>query len=594
MSGIQVSARTKDAISDEQIHQRLQVALANGNVNFVTEILAIEHLLPFQDKGFIESASDFINNQNLDLFQIFVEAITSGQDVFRVTHILIQMFPQLKEIETNSLLSFLKIHDEKTKNDLMSGQLFEPIKQRSAKNKVWALNLEKSILENSDKRFYSYLLSIYLGLTDSDFDFGYSKINLAYSSDVTELKSAGLRGIGLFTELPERAKEESINILLAEANNPNESIASNVAFSLSRLCEQDSRLDNKRIELSKDSLPTIRFEILRQIQFKQGDLTSSDIKIIKNLCVYDLQLKGITDSLDSIVYFLARKGHCDVVKDILMTWISSHPFEIHKEYNFTEQFDSSIFEIIKNVDLIETLVTEWFNSDDFRYHHVLQEIISYMGVYGKKTAKLKLDIIKSFNDIDFLYVVRKILGFTHDFDISISLIISILDLDALTNKTAGLVASVLIHHIGDNYLVKTLDRLNLEIENATKGTEKFKALSSAIAKLQEKKDQRSALPSRVELRPNANHQAELNKAFNKTMASSMKEAQKKSVIQSLFTRVAIKSGLSTFSFNNGEYREPSKMGSYSHGIELPKKDVLDEVGASFERSGFRLAKRGEA
>lgn len=586
-------SREKNSITAEQILQRLHFAAANGSVSFVTELLAIEHMLPFQDKGFIDSTSEFLNKHSLDLFHMTAEAITSGQDVFRVAHTLVQIFPHLNQINPSSLLEFLRIYDEKTKNDLMSGQLFEPIRKRSASNKDWALNLEKVILENTDKRFYTYLLSIYLGLADSNFDLGYSKIKSAYLSNEKELKTAGLRGIGLLGKLPDEIKSESYNALLLEANNRDEVIAVNAAFSISRRYEEDSALNDKRVELSKNSIPAVRYEVLRQIQFKQGTLAASDLEIIKNLCVYDLNLKGITDSLDSIVYFLVTKGQTEVAKEILTTWVASHPLEDHRQYNFTEQFNSATFEILKNSNLVETMVTEWFNSDDFRYHHVLQEIISYMGVHGIKTTRLNLDILKSFNDVDFLYVVRKILGFTHDFDISISLILSILELDSLTRKTASLVASVLIDHIGENYLIKTLDRLNLEIKNSTDGTEKFKALKAAITQLQTRKDQRSALSDCVELRPNADHQAELNKAFNKSMAESMKEAQKKSVIQSLLTHVAIKSGVSWFSFYNGEYHEPSKMGSYSHGVELPKKDVLDEVGASFERTGFRLAKRGE-
>ena len=286
------------------------------------------------------------------------------------------------------------------------------------------------------------------------------------------------------------------------------------------------------------------------------------------------------------------KNRTKEVKDILTTWVSSHTFEDHKQYNFTKQFEFSIFEI-KNNELIETIITEWFNSDDSRFHHVLQDIISYMGAHGIKTVEFNLEIIKSFNDKDFLYVVRKILGFTHDFNISISLLLSILKLEPLSNKTAALVSSVLIEHIGENYLVKTIDRLSLEIKTASKETEKFKALNTALYELQKRKNQRSALSNRNELMPNANHQAKLNKAFHENTKALMKEAQKESVIQSLVPQVLIKSGLSTFSFINGGYQEPSKMVSLSHGIELPKKDVLDEVGASIERSGFRLVRRGE-
>lgn len=586
--------REQDSISREQIHKRLQSAANNGSVSFITELLAIEHMLPYQDTGFINSVSKFLNDQKLDLFQVATEAIVAGQDVFRVAHTIVQVFSQIKEISPSTLLGFLTIYDEKTKNDLMSGQLFEPIRKRTVLNKEWALNLESVILENKDKRFYPYLLSIYLGFSDSDYDFGYNKIKLAYSSAIQELRTVGLRGLGLLNQLSEEVKAESFSAIILGVDDKNEAIASNAAFSLSRRYSESIELGKKRIELSKKSIPAVRFEILRQIQFKQGLLDSDDIQIIKNLCVYDLGLKGITDSLDNIVYFLVSKGQTEATKAILATWVSSHAFEEHKQHIFTEQFNSSIFEILKNNELIETIITEWFNSNDFRYHHVLQEIISYMGVHGIKTVSLNLDILKSFNDADFLYVVRKILGFTHDFDISISLVLSILKLESLTRKTASLVASVLINHIGENYLVKTLDRLNLEIKNVTAETEKFKALNTAILELQKRNDLRLALPSCVELMPNLDHQAELNKAFSKSMATSMKEAQKKSVFQSMLTHVAIKAGLSTFSYNNGKYHQPSKMGSYSHGVELPKKDVLDEVGASFERSGFRLAKRGES
>jgi hypothetical protein len=585
--------REKDSISKEQIHQRLFSAAANGSVSFVTELLAIEHMLPYQDKVFVDSTSDFLNKQNFDLFRLAADAISLGQDVFRVAHTLIEILPQLNQIEPNSLLEFLKVYDEKTKNDLAGGQLFEPLRKRSASNKDWAINLEKIILENTDKRFHTYLLAIYLGLSDSNFDLGYSKIKSAYSADAKELKSMGLRGIGLLGKLPDEMKKETFDALILGANDTDEIIAANAAFSISRRYGEDSVLNDKRVELSKNASPAVRFEILRQIQFKKGSLETSDIEIVKNLCEYDFNLKGITDSLDSIIYFLVSKGQTDLAKEILTTWVASHSIAEHRQYNFTEQFNSSVFEVLKNKTLIDLIITEWFNSDDFRYHYVLQEIISYMGVHGIRAASLNLDILKSFNDADFLYIVRKILGFTHDFDISISLVLSILQLDSLTRKTASLAASVIIEHIGENYLTKTLERLNLEIKTTTTGTEKFNALNTAITELQRKQDQRTKLSDCVELMPNADHQAELNKAFNKSMAASMKEARKKSVIQRLLTHVTIKSGISTFSFVNGEYRDPTKMGSYSHGVELPKKDVLDEVGASFERSGFRLAKRGE-
>lgn len=582
-----------DPISPDQIHQRLNSAIQYGSVGFVTELLAISQMLPYKDARFINTVARFVIEQNADLFRIAAEAIISGQDVFRVSHTVIQIFPQLQQIEPASLLDFLKIYDEKTKNDLASGQLFEPVRKRASLNREWAEDLETTILKNEDKRFYSYLLSIYLGLSDSDYEFGYGKIKSICSSDVAELKAIGLRGLGLLNDLPDKLRAETFETLLVNADSPDEAVAANAAFSIARLNDQSSDLRTKRVELSKNSVPAARFEILRQIQFKQGELSADDTEVVKNLCVYDLSLKGFTDSLDSLIYHLVSKDQHEAAKDFLTTWVASHSFEEHQQYNFTELFDSSVFEVLKNRELVQKLITEWLNADDPRYHHVLQEIVSYMGVHGQKNIGLDLPILNTLNDDDVLFVVRKILGFVHDFDISISLILSLLNVDELTEKTAAIVTSVLVEHIGDNYLGKTLDRLNAELPSTPVGTRKLKVLTTAIGKLQKKKDQRSSLSRCDELMPNADHEAELNKAFHKSMQQSMKEARKKSVISNLFAHVGIREGLSTFSFINGEYREPTKMGSFSHGIELPKKDVLDEVGASFERSGFRLAKRGE-
>ena len=247
----------QDSISSEQIHKRLQSAIKNGSVGFITELLAIEHELPYQDKGFIDSVSKFLNNQKLDLLHIATDAIVSGQNVFRITNTLIQVFPQLKQVEPSSLLEFLKIYDEKTKNDLMSGELFEPIRERTASNKEWALKIESIILKNEDRQFYSHLLSIYLGFSDSDYDFGYNKIKAAYSSTDLELRAVGLRGLGLLSYLSDKVKEKSFSVILLGVDDKNEVIAFNAAFSLSRWYTESAKLGKKKNRVYQKTPPLL-------------------------------------------------------------------------------------------------------------------------------------------------------------------------------------------------------------------------------------------------------------------------------------------------------------------------------------------------
>ncbi|MBW7874673.1 MAG: hypothetical protein H3C47_01645 [Candidatus Cloacimonetes bacterium] len=562
-------------------------------MSFITELLAIEHMLPFQDQVFIDSTSDFLNCQGLDLLHIASEAVTSGQDIFRVAHLVTLIFAKLNDIAPSSLLGFLTIYDEKTKNDLMNGQLAEPIRKRVACNKEWAFNLEEVIVTNDCKGLYRYLLPIYLGLSDADRSCGFSKIQSAYSSEDHDIKAVGLRCLGLLGSLPDHFRGESFAVLIEGVDSTHETIAASAAFSLSRLYQECPELGRKRIELSKSPSTHVRFEILKQIHLRQEMLDSDDIQIVKNLCAYDLKYRAITNSLDAIIHSLANKGHTEIVLDILTEWVTARSHEEIKQYDFTDMFPCSISGLLENHTLLNRIITEWLNSEDLRFHLVLEKMFFFIGTHNVTNASLDLEILNSFQYDDFVYIVRKILGFVHNFEISINLILSVLDLSPLSHDTACLVKSVLTEHIGTNHLVQTTEKLNQELLKATVGTIKNAVLNETILELQQRRKEISALDHCNELIPDPDHQTKLDKALRDSLNIAFAKAREKSVLLGLFSRVNIIEGSAFFSFLNGEYRDPSPMQQFSHELVFPKNDLIDEVGASLERFNFRIVKRGE-
>lgn len=581
-------------MEQNEISNRL-AAVAKGEADLITELLAIEHELPYGSKDFVAPTIELLSAKNTDIFIPAADAIRNGKDVFRVSELLVALFKELQLIKISTLLDFLQEYFDKTKNDLAGGRFYDLIKEKSKNDVAWALSLTQEILLRGDERLYSFLLTAYLGVSQADFAQAYEKINYLIQSDESRLRQTGLRTLGLLEGVPDSQREEIAEILSRYSTDSDEDIAASATFSLCRFAAGSKVLEEKKTELSLIGKPAARYEIMTHIWVNVSNakaISSVDLTAVKNICNYDLEHKGITNNLDSLLYLLITNNHINEVEQILTEWILKHSAEEHRRSIFVESFDSTVFEIVKNQNLLKLIITKWLNSDDSRFHHVLSKITSYMASHGMRRAEFDLSILASFNYDDHLFIVRKIIGYILDFDISISLVLSILKLDSFNKDVGDLVASVLVEHIGYNYTHKTIQRLQSELESSPDQAKKI--LNMCIKELEKRSNELKSLNRANELLPNSDHATRLNKSFQKAMSKSMEEARAKSPLLGMVSQVAIREGKSWFSFHHGQYHEPSKMNHFSHGIELPRKDVLDEIGASIERVGFRQAKRGES
>lgn len=581
-------------MEQNEISKRLD-AVACGDAELITELLAIEHELPYGSQEFISPVVNFLNVTRVDIFAECANSLREGKDAFRIAELLVALFGDLQTLNIFSLQEFLQEYFHKTKNDFGVGRFYEPIKARSKNDANWGLEFAQEILNRKDERLYVFLMAAYLGVAQSDFTQGYDKLIQLIKSDEPYLQQNGLKALGQFAAVPDsQKKEELTEILLRYSADENENIAANAAFSLCRFASTSKLLEDKKIELSVTGKPAVRYEIVTHIWITISDtkkISAADLTAIKNICNYDLQHRGITEKLDSLVYLLLTYDRVNEVEQILNEWIVNHPIRVHLDSSFVELFDATVFQITKNQTFVTRVITKWLNSDDSRFHHVLSEVVSYMASLEMKKIELDLNLLSGFSYDDHLFIIRKIVGYILDFDISISLILSILRLAKFEKDVGDLVGSVLVEHIGYNYTHRTIKRLELEIESSSDRSEEI--LKLCIGELEQRGNELKSLNRSSEILPNSDHAIRLNKAFRKAMSNSMEESKAKSSFLSLVSQVSIKEGLSWFSFHHGQYHEPSKMGRFSHDLELPRKDVVDEIGALMERVGFRQAERGE-
>jgi hypothetical protein len=101
------------------------------------------------------------------------------------------------------------------------------------------------------------------------------------------------------------------------------------------------------------------------------------------------------------------------------------------------------------------------------------------------------------------------------------------------------------------------------------------------------------LPRRKEFRPPERLRREFARARARQMNQAFEEASKKSIWRQLATEIHIKAGRGTFQYQNETYGQTMRLGSISHSVEMPRREVFDPVGNAIRLLGFRVAKRGE-
>ena len=129
-------------------------------------------------------------------------------------------------------------------------------------------------------------------------------------------------------------------------------------------------------------------------------------------------------------------------------------------------------------------------------------------------------------------------------------------------RTFGIVWSLLINELGQDYPTFTVDALEAAKSSATE-REWITFYSSIIENINGRMKTLEVLPRLAELRPPPNLQRQFIKARAKQMSKDAEEASKGSIIQQLATKIPIKGGIGWFSFYDGSYSSPSYMKSFS-------------------------------
>lgn len=206
-----------------------------------------------------------------------------------------------------------------------------------------------------------------------------------------------------------------------------------------------------------------------------------------------------------------------------------------------------------------------------------------------------LPIINDFTERDFIFLVRRTLGFISNEKHLISSILSLLNVDNANKRTGNLVLSVISNEIAMDYPSYVIDVIR-ECKNKIRNKKNhiLKIYDDILVHTEDYLNSLKKYPRRKEFEPPSTYVQSFQKERDKVMAKNQEAINEDSFVFKIATRIPLKAGIASFyyhgDFGTG-YSEPSYLHPFSSSYSLPRRYVMDNVGYEIRTVMFKTAKR---
>jgi len=551
-----------------------------------------------KDKKTTELIVELNKKHGVDLCEFALQAMDGGFSCFDAHHILEDAIPFL-ELNITSTYKYLYRLFDCMQGDLMSGSQYRPIANLAKEQPKFARELLEDLIKSGEPFVVGYISTIFENLPDIGIEDLHSEI-LTLISHIEEPVVQG--AVIVLGNLKYDIKSNKVIIEktfiafdgLLERNS--ESINQAITSSLGELYYLGFEAQSRLLALSKRNDPQICFQISRFLFIQYKNLTNDDWfkEVLMTLSSTHCQYKGIIDNLDHVLYgLLGTESNQSLVECFFTEWLLNSDY--HRiEHKLDSLFGSTLSKLSEDAVLFDTLVTKYFNHDNYKVNQAASELIRYSNLYKKRSINLDQSIIKSLDLDDVLYICRKILGYLLDVKTLCSLIYSVLTAKPKDKNVKSLVRDIFLNQIGMDYPGTTLEFLKEKLSATDLTVELESTLKDIIDVLESHQKRITSLPRLNELFVPQRLSYQISLEKSKNMNKAMEEAQEGSITSLIATKIPLKYGRSWFSYRNDKYCSPSNLSSVSHSIEIPRSEIDNPVSASMKRAGFRIAKRGDS
>lgn len=537
--------------------------------------------------------------RELDVLALGSQRIQQGTNVFDVLHLIEAALPYLDSLNLVSLIDLCEAKYERTKNDFAGGAIHGAIESWLTHRPALAMDLHGRVLDSLTDASASLLSNAVVALSQSDY---------ARACELAKADAANA------SPLRARVGTWTLGRLLLEGTATADQRA-DVAASITTLIETTTEdLRTQAIRAATGAMhSSAAFDGLLKRLANDGDqdvlagvATVLFMKAREMLARGDLQewlglmtgltpkFKGAIDDLDNAMSrLLMQPANAPVVVSTLTQWAARHGRRAAIDKAVAELFHDTVDKLSCMEPVWSALVTDWLLSDQQQHAACLAGMLTSLPHRTPLAIRLDKERLDALEPAGLLFLARRMLGYVHDRAQVTSMALSMIDSHAAKDRIFPVLRALLVDEIGYDYPGSTVEACK-GASSACGTAEAVEFLASVVDTLEQMGRSFDELPRLNELRSPMSLRRQFALARARQMNDSVEEAQKDSIWRQIATEIPIKAGRGTFNYQNTSYGPSMKMSSFSHSIEMPRREVLDPVGNAIRLMQFRLARKDEA
>ncbi|MET3056150.1 hypothetical protein CUB91_004295 [Serratia marcescens] len=305
------------------------------------------------------------------------------------------------------------------------------------------------------------------------------------------------------------------------------------------------------------------------------------------------------DNLIGIVFHIFSYLAKDDSKHRLLT---DCLFIMIKNESMTEKnknIDFFLHELTRHPNLLNKLFTLTLIDEKPESTVFSRLVATHLFVHKSEHAlECSLDIISTFTEKDFIFLVRRILGFISNETQLTSLTLSLLRVNEPEKRTYHLVKSVITDELAIDYPNYVRDEIKKRKDNIKDKRSNIARLYSEILDdIDCYTSSFTTLPRIKELEPPSLLVNAFQKEREKVSSRDNELREESSFIFKMASKVILKAGIGSFyynDFNEKGYSEPSYLHEFSSSYTLPRRYIMDNIGYEIGIVQFRCAKKETA
>lgn len=262
----------------------------------------------------------------------------------------------------------------------------------------------------------------------------------------------------------------------------------------------------------------------------------------------------------------------------------------------SQEIDNFLYNATKSSELTNKIFTLTLIDDNPKIAEFSQLLSTHLMINDSNhLLSYSLPIINNFTERDFIFLVRRTLGFISNEKHLMSSILSLLNVDNANKITGNLVLSVISNEIAMDYPNYVIDVI-IECKNKIRNKKNYilKIYEDILAHTEDYLNSLKKYPRRKEFEPPSACVLSFQKERDKVMAKNQEIINEDSFVFKIATRIPLKAGIASFYYNGDfgtGYSEPSYLHPFSSSYSLPRRHVMDNVGYEIRTVMFKTAKR---